>query len=603
MSGSSRGHASFSPAQYFVPVLEVSGSPCYQTASQRSLPILADSQRSYRYECEYENADTGVTTARCQGMSVNTEQGGGRWRRRVWRLQRWCVDSRWRLSRGLFAAPVPLLTPYLDLKLGDVLITLPFIAMLFGYAARSALQNDVAASGGPPTIALLLTFVFVVRNNSVLLALTGISFERALVYHKLFAVATVLLAGLHGWSHVRRPHTKDRAGKHVQVVTGLLVWGALLLLLLLSLGPIRRRFFEFFVRAHWLLFVVVVVYAVVHGATLVLLGMAPWCIDLVYRIMYRARVYAHGKPTETYASEGSLKRIQRGVTSRGQVTTTKLAADMLRIQFRRERVDSGERFEYKAGQYIFVCIPAFSLLEWHPFALSSSPSEAMVTLHIKVVGDWTRRLLRFIGDESTGKKVPVDLLIDGPYGGISIDIYRPQTYSHVVLLSEGAGVLPMRSIVTWLHHEYHTQAWDFIKRVHFVWSVWNQEKLETLLNDDNLEDDAEAFFPAINSRHKPSFSDEIAERFVFDFYVTFRESVVEASALDGGNKRVHYGVEPDLQSILRDIGTGAKENTQSRVAVLVAGSKSMTVDVTATCLKLSRELKVSFDVHTERFEF
>ena len=43
----------------------------------------------------------------------------------------------------------------------------------------------------------------------------------------------------------------------------------------------------------------------------------------------------------------------------------------------------------KAGQYVFVHCPKVSKLEWHPFTLTSCPELDYVSLHIRLVGDWT----------------------------------------------------------------------------------------------------------------------------------------------------------------------------------------------------------------------
>ena len=64
----------------------------------------------------------------------------------------------------------------------------------------------------------------------------------------------------------------------------------------------------------------------------------------------------------------------------------RLPGNVVRIQWPRNR------FEYNGGQYVFICVPAISLWEWHPFSLSSHPMGDMVTLHIRVLGDWTKQL-------------------------------------------------------------------------------------------------------------------------------------------------------------------------------------------------------------------
>ncbi|EGZ08303.1 hypothetical protein PHYSODRAFT_526416 [Phytophthora sojae] len=530
---------------------------------------------------------------------MNTELQGEKWTRRARKCKNWCIGLRWRLSRGLFAVPIPLLTPYLGFKVCDVLIALPFIATLFGFSTRSALQGDVPGSGWPPTVGLLLTFFFVVRRNSLLLSITGISFERGLFYHKISAVSTTLLAGLHGWSHYRASNTSEQGNKQAKVVTGLVSFGGMVLLLVLSLNSIRRRFFDFFVRAHWILFIIVIVYAVAHGATLALFGIVPWMIDVVYRIVFQVRMYSHGSSD---SSQGNFKQLPRGVTSQGQVTMVRLGDNMLRIQFRRERVDTEEIFEYKAGQYVFVCVPEISLLEWHPFSISSSPAEATVTLHVKVVGDWTQRLRKLTHDAEIGERVPVNLLAEGPYGGVSVDIYRPQTYSHFVLLSEGIGVFPLRSVVTWLHHEQASRNRESIDRVHLVWSVYTHTELKTLLAVENLsENDPDNFFVAANPHQKPSFHNEIADVFTFDFHVAERNPDTDCPV--EADNFVHFGSQPNYVQILQDIGTDCKRNSVHRVAVLLCTSSHTSTDIVSTCITLSKTLQVSFDVHIENFDF
>ena len=52
--------------------------------------------------------------------------------------------------------------------------------------------------------------------------------------------------------------------------------------------------------------------------------------------------------------------------------------------------------QHEPGQYVYINIPAISVLEWHPFTLSSAPADAAgsssvgaSTLHIKGMGAGT----------------------------------------------------------------------------------------------------------------------------------------------------------------------------------------------------------------------
>ena len=57
-------------------------------------------------------------------------------------------------------------------------------------------------------------------------------------------------------------------------------------------------------------------------------------------------------------------------------------------------------FAFKPGDYIFVNIPAIATFEWHPFTISSAPEQSdAISLHIRVVGHWTRKLYEYFEAE------------------------------------------------------------------------------------------------------------------------------------------------------------------------------------------------------------
>ncbi|KAG6771966.1 hypothetical protein POTOM_023361 [Populus tomentosa] len=62
-------------------------------------------------------------------------------------------------------------------------------------------------------------------------------------------------------------------------------------------------------------------------------------------------------------------------------------------------------FKYKSGQYIFLQCPAISSFEWHPFSITSAPGDDHLSVHIRVVGDWTEELKRVFTEENESPSV------------------------------------------------------------------------------------------------------------------------------------------------------------------------------------------------------
>ncbi|XP_010521419.1 PREDICTED: respiratory burst oxidase homolog protein E [Tarenaya hassleriana] len=118
-------------------------------------------------------------------------------------------------------------------------------------------------------------------------------------------------------------------------------------------------------------------------------------------------------------------------------------------------------FKYRSGQYIFLQCPTISRFEWHPFSITSAPGDKNLSVHIRIVGDWTEELRRvltegkdistsMIGRGTFSAYTNVDpsrrpkLLVDGPYGAPAQD-YR--SYDVLLLIGLGIGATPFISIL------------------------------------------------------------------------------------------------------------------------------------------------------------
>ncbi|XP_038700189.1 respiratory burst oxidase homolog protein E-like isoform X2 [Tripterygium wilfordii] len=115
-------------------------------------------------------------------------------------------------------------------------------------------------------------------------------------------------------------------------------------------------------------------------------------------------------------------------------------------------------FKYKSGQYIFLQCPAISPFEWHPFSITSAPGDDYLSVHIRIVGDWTKELKQVLTEvnhspcagTTLGHLISLDqkghprLHVDGPYGAPAQDY---QNYDVLLLVGLGIGATPFISIL------------------------------------------------------------------------------------------------------------------------------------------------------------
>jgi predicted ferric reductase len=162
-------------------------------------------------------------------------------------------------------------------------------------------------------------------------------------------------------------------------------------------------------------------------------------------------------------------------------------------------------FDYRAGDFVFILIPALSGFEWHPFTISSAPERKdAFTIHARTLGDWTERLFcafRYWNEwksggganasnlsprvverlQSSRDRLPV--YIDGPHGAPANDIANTRV---AVLIAAGIGVTPFASLLQSLVHRAAQGSTSELEHVYFIWINRDQTAFEwfnTLLSD------------------------------------------------------------------------------------------------------------------------
>ena len=544
--------------------------------------------------------------------------------------------SRFKISQWLLKTPfayrikwlyIPLMPGNFQkqgMSIGELLIvtiTTAFVVMKIlshGTLGTEPDMNDLDELGEVAVIFLALTFA-TAAHNSVFSVLFGLPFERAMFWHAWFATLATCMATYHGclvlfakgnivtsfdWATSLKPNEGDGDdGAFIEnnnwdadmVYTGLVAAGAVIATVLYSLlWPIRRKLFEVFYYFHILFAITVVVGALLHGAGGIMFGVAAWSVDVLFRYGFQAYLY--------HSHEAGIKAVSIGASDLVEITIP-VSAD----------------FVYRPGQYIFLCIPKLSLYQWHPFTISSSPQETCIhgniTVHAKVLGDWTQKLLDLAKDvtavtaasgsaggesnlQQASTSGSTSILFEGPLGDCQIDI-EGKTYEHIVLCSGGIGITPMRSTLQQLVDECNRGR--KIANLSFIWSCRETEEYNFWHNSMFSRGAISTTLPA--SRQ----------------YLDFRMHVTKGKADNVGSnleaqvdKRSGGGCiagRPDYDEILMELAQRISINDKNsitppvvvRIAVLGCGPDSMMTDLATVCYKRSVG-HVVFDLHLETFE-
>lgn len=135
-------------------------------------------------------------------------------------------------------------------------------------------------------------------------------------------------------------------------------------------------------------------------------------------------------------------------------------SNVLELQMKRKH------FSMKPGQYVFIHCQKASFFEWHPFTLTSAPDDIYFSVHIRAVGDWTRKVSQlFINDSNANENLP-DISIDGPFGAPAEDALK---YETVILVGAGIGVTPFASLLRHINSTLKSSSEMKLKKIYFYW--------------------------------------------------------------------------------------------------------------------------------------
>ena len=540
-------------------------------------------------------------------------------------LLRHMYSLRWHLTRPLQVTVLPCLTanklPFLrslsKVTVGHTILTFPLIAM-FIVSYEATFVDPAKTSGYMATYAMVATILLANKTNSILSFFFGLSYERLVPMHRLAALLTMLLTCFHARvAYVNNstvPGAKQAAYSRkngyydsppTREDTKISVWqflwngdinitgtlsGVCIALLVGSsfLRVLRHYSFDGWFVAH----IVLALFAMVLGIAHKGYGIAPaltwWMLDWVTRKVIMATYGLPRKARVRAIASGTL--VELGMS----------------------------HFHFRAGQFIRIAIPELGYMVFHPFTISSAPSDPEVILHIRPIGDWTRRLL-----ELSRRRDCVDVLVEGPYGGMSMDLDNDHCYPIVLCLAGGIGVTPCRSIARQLLHD--EKRGRQLTKIQVVWAVRDLAVVSHLpflplgegkvVQDDTVRtgfsveevDGGICVDCFIDDGQGTSIVDD---RLQADIFVTAPSTNSGETAVlpeRDSNFNMYLG-RPDISHILSKVAKLAAQDGVSRVAVICCGPKALVEQARAACRArnpwcFGGGAVVSFDFHEEVFEY
>ncbi|KAI8661062.1 FAD-binding FR-type domain-containing protein [Fusarium keratoplasticum] len=293
-------------------------------------------------------------------------------------------------------------------------------------------------------VANIVLTVFFSLKNTPLGYLTGVSYERLNILHRISGLTTFLLVVVHAASYSSVFIDQQNAARlRVREEIFGIVAGFSLLTVVMAALTLQRRRYELFYVLHVVFFVVSLVFISLHHPTaaervIIAMGLAAgmWFLD---RLVRASRLVYHG-----INNTATLQPLPNGGT---------------RVILNKKLLGANP------GEHAFLWIPGIRRFETHPFTIArTEPLEFVVASQ----DGFTRDLHQY------ASKNPGAILrasVEGPYGQIP----DPARYDRVVIFAGGSGgSFAFGSALRLLQASEDSDKRD----VTLVWSMRNSALLE-----------------------------------------------------------------------------------------------------------------------------
>lgn len=116
------------------------------------------------------------------------------------------------------------------------------------------------------------------------------------------------------------------------------------------------------------------------------------------------------------------------------------------------KVEKPPRFwRFSPGMYAFICMPEYSLGQWHPFTICSGEQDDSVHFIISALGDWTEELARRVilaRDQVDHTRMQLELpklALDGPFTAPTQTALEHEVF---IAVGAGVGITPFLSLLS-----------------------------------------------------------------------------------------------------------------------------------------------------------
>ncbi|OCH86238.1 iron reductase [Obba rivulosa] len=314
--------------------------------------------------------------------------------------------------------------PGLELNIGQILVLAGYVVLLLICIIMNAPLIDNPNRAGFMALAQFpVVFLFATKNSVLSLLLgPGNGYEKLNYIHRWSGRGMFLGALIHGslWIRNHLAYGLPILGQQKET-SGVAAFGVLCGIVLTSLRPVRRYFYQSFFILHVLGFVaffITICYHTIYATPWIFPPLAFYGFDILLR-MFRYRI-----------KDATLVPVDNNMT-------------LIHVH----DCDDG----WQAGQHVRLRV-FFSgrFFESHPLTILNAPSSTSCTpsrtlvLAARATGDWTRALNQYAQAEQARRRdekeenpgVLVHVMLDGPYGGCSIDLGE---YESALLVAGGSG--------------------------------------------------------------------------------------------------------------------------------------------------------------------